>query len=1011
MPRKLTKPKQFFEQLNLGLIFDDSKPDEIAEKPSQIQRHFMGWEDPVIDRSVDFLSANWNRTGALDLSDHLVVVPTRHSGRRLREALAIEAAKEDAAVLPPLVVTPDFLTDPSRLDDLDFPAPEPAMTQAIWTAAMLDLDLKRYRSVFPIDPVDRNLTWASKVAKDLLEVRNLLSREGHSFASAGKKLGPDSPESKRWRELARLERELVQRTNRSGFSDLLEATEQASRTVYLPAEIKHITVLACSNLPSLAGETLREYSRTFPVTIVIAAPESHRSWFDQWGNPLPEAWLEAQIDLPHPDKTIQSAANPGEQAEMVLDLLSDHDSPASSAAIGVPDPETIAPVEQTLAAKGFESHNPAGKMLRQHSVYYLLEQTHRLIETGSFEAFRRLIRIPDWLRAMLRSVDLSTGKVQSQSSFIRKIDRLAAETIPDNLADARAAAGRRYEKLEELDHGIAWAQNWLRRFNRDDFCETVVHYLVEIFEKKSFSDEDDGNFPDVASHLMQCLEVIRETETVFEKRLSAAERFELLLELVRDRRLYPDRSARKIDLEGWIELLWEDAPHLIVTGMNDSFVPESVISHAYLPDSARKTLGIPDNEKRFARDAYLLTLLVESRRKSGGRVDFIFGRQSVSGDPLRPSRLLFQCPDEELAARTLQFFSGEAQSKPPLPWHLAWKLKPRRLPEDSKVFQRISVTAFKAYLTCPFRFYLKYGLKMEEVETGKSEMNAMEFGNLVHDTLEAYGKDDIASQSTNPHVIREFFHAEIDRILQEIYGKSWTTPVVIQREAARQRLSWWAELEAKERKAGWKIVDPESMIGSTEEPFLIGGMAVRGRIDRIEQHPQFGYRVFDFKTFSPRDQSVVDFHISTIKPSENIDEFPEWRRVTNDKGTLSKWVDLQLPLYRLALEERYPGEKIAVGYVTLGRTRKEIAISMWDDFDERYLASAKRCATGVIQSIRAHRFWPPAEKVPYTEGIDELFFGDPREAVDPAELQNQVTPRRNAHLLDGGINLQSTPDL
>ncbi len=36
----------------------------------------------------------------LDLSDWLIVVPTRHASRRLREALAVHAATKDAAVLP-----------------------------------------------------------------------------------------------------------------------------------------------------------------------------------------------------------------------------------------------------------------------------------------------------------------------------------------------------------------------------------------------------------------------------------------------------------------------------------------------------------------------------------------------------------------------------------------------------------------------------------------------------------------------------------------------------------------------------------------------------------------------------------------------------------------------------------------------------------------------------------------------------------------------------------------------
>ena len=992
MPGKFTKSKQFFEQLSLGLVFDDSPVEETVSPPRQAPQagkslHFAGWVRPVLESTTAFLTTEWDQSGALDLSDRMVIVPTRNSGRRLREALAIEAAKFDAAVLPPLVVTPNFLMEADRVEDPgsadSIPAPSAMKSRAIWTAALLDLDLNRYRHLFPVDPVERNLGWASSVAEELLEVWDLLHREGLTFASAGKMLGPECPEAKRWRQLAQLERTTAQHAKHCGCADLARITEEFVKNVQLPPATEHIVVAACANLPNLACRVLDRFAEVYPVEIVIAAPPSHQSWFDAWGNPLPENWREAEIDIPEPRNTIQAAANPAEQAERTAKLLASHQSPPSSASIGVPDSETIAPIEQVLAAKGWDSHDPAGKALRQHAVFYLLEQTHQLIDTGSFEAFRRLLRVPDWLRSMLRSVDLSTGKSQSQSGFLRKMDIVAAESLPDTLADARSAVRRRHSNWEELDHGITWAQNWMRRFNRDDFCDTVIEYLIEVFEKRVFPEDTDGGYPELANHLLQGLDVIRESETIFGRKLSAADRFELLLELIKNSRIYPERNAAKIDLSGWLELLWDDAPHLIVTGMNDSFVPESVISHAYLPDSARKSLRITDNEKRFARDAYLLTVLIESRRASGGRINFIFGRQSVSGDPLRPSRLLFQCPDNELAERTLQHFSGDPKSSPPLSWQWAWKLEPAQLPGDAKIFQRISVTAFRSYLFCPFRFYLRYGLGMEEVETGKSEMNAMEFGNLVHDTLEAFGRDFAARELINPTQIRDCYHEHADQILERIYGKQWTTPIIIQREAARRRLAWWAELEAAQRNAGWRIIDPEAQIGSDEDPFLISGMAVRGRIDRIEKHDQLGFRVLDFKTMSPRTKTVIDFHVSTIKPSENIDEFPEWRRVANEKGRLSKWVDLQLPLYRMALEEQHPGEPIAVGYVTLGNTKRDVALHMWENFDENYLASARQCAVGVVQSIQGCRFWPPAERVQYPDILDELFFGDPREAVEP----------------------------
>lgn len=985
MAKNFIRPKQFFEQLKLGLVYDESGKRDCSPG---LHQYAVGWDRPVLESAVDFLISEWSGKGVLDLSDHLVVAPTRHAGRRLREALAIRAAQADAAVLPPLVVTPNYLSDPERAETSTAkPVPDPGLSHAIWTSILLEIDLNRFRSVFPVDPVERNLSWATHVASDLLEVRELLAQDGLSFTLAGKRLTQAGMEADRWKELARLERQAVARTMDLGYSDPAAASRRMARKSDLSPAIRQIIVLACPDLPGLASEALETLSKKHPVNIVIAAPEEALGQFDSWGRPLAASWLDNEIALPDPSNRIRSAANPGEQAEIVSDLLCDYEDPAPTVAIGVPDSETIAPVEQILASRHISSFDPSGKSLRRHSVFYLLDRTRQLVESDSFDAFRQLLRVPDWQEALLRSIAATLDHPVTGAELVDRVDRLAVESLPDSLSDARAVSKRRYWRYPEIEAAIDWAKRWVERFKSDDFETALVNYLVEVFDRRESRGDEDWQFPEVANHIMKGLEVLGETESVFARPLKASDQFALLLELVGHRRIYPERHARDIDLEGWLELLWEDAPHLILSGMNDGNVPESVVSHAYLPDSARSFLGLPDNDRRYARDAYLLTVLIQSREPSDGRVDFIFGRQSVSGDPLRPSRLLFQCSDAELPERTLQFFTEESHHRPPVSWELPWKLKPRPLPEDCKVFHRLSVTAFKSYLTCPFRFYLKYGLGMEDVETGKNEMNAREFGNLVHDTLEAFGKDPEASLHTEASKIRDFFHDQIDRILNQMYGKHWTTPVVIQREAARKRLGWWAEMEARERCNGWKILDPESQIGSDAKPYRMAGMVVRGRIDRIEFHEELGYRVFDFKTFSPNGKSVVDFHVTPIRRTENIEDFPEWSRVTNEANRLSRWTDLQLPLYRLALEERFPGARISVGYVTLGPTEKDVDIHIWDRIEEKYLKSAEECAIGVIQSIRSHRFWPPAERVPYPDALDELFFGDPMESVDPTELE------------------------
>ena len=63
----------------------------------------------------------------------------------------------------------------------------------------------------------------------------------------------------------------------------------------------------------------------------------------------------------------------------------------------------------------------------------------------------------------------------------------------------------------------------------------------------------------------------------------------------RGRRSDPPRSDRAaIELRGWLELPWDDAPALVVTGMNEGMVPASGGSDLFLPDTLRRRLKLDD---------------------------------------------------------------------------------------------------------------------------------------------------------------------------------------------------------------------------------------------------------------------------------------------------------------------------------------------------------------------------------------------------------------------------------
>ena len=334
-----------------------------AKVASPILRHFVGWKKPLLDLAAEHLAKDWDGGDTLDLSRYLVVVPTRNAGRLLREKLALIAAeRSESAVTPPLVVTPDFLVSPSRLESEsgDLPVAGFRCSLLIWASLLLRIKLAKYRHVFPIDPVERDLDWAIKTAKEFLNVRKLLTEAKLDFSEAATILVKHELEPDRWRELAALEKNAIKLTRELGFIDESLVRKRAANEAVLPPEIEKIQVVGIPNLFPLAEEALQHLANTFPIELVIPAPAEYADHFGPWGHPHASYWPTNELDIPHAASTIHQATHPTGQAEKVVDLIANHPEPAEYASIGIPDTEVAEPVAEFLAARGWRVHNPSG---------------------------------------------------------------------------------------------------------------------------------------------------------------------------------------------------------------------------------------------------------------------------------------------------------------------------------------------------------------------------------------------------------------------------------------------------------------------------------------------------------------------------------------------------------------------------------------------------------------------------------------------------------------------------
>jgi len=933
-----------------------------------LTRLLLGWDEPLTTKVVRYLLPV---PGSVDLGSDLVVVPTRQAGRRLRETLARQCAAWGTALLAPRVVQPSFVAVPSGPGSH---VATPAQVLAVWADVLRVAGPSRFKGLFPTTPAAGEFDWAFRTGRLIHELRSTLAEGGLRIADVLNREGPAAEEPERWADLAALERRYLKQLMGLGLADPWEAEIQAASAPSMDPSIRRIVVACVPDPSAVMVRALAALAAERPVFVLVHAPESLADAFDAWGRPIPGTWEAREIAMPDESANLHVCASPGAQARCLLDLAGEPLA-VGSVAVGVPDAEVGAALTPLLEDRGIVPFDPAGRPLALHPLFGLLETFGELAATRTFQALSRLMRRSDLLDALAR-----THQAPAQA-VLADLDRIHADHLPCAAEDAFT---RRANTESPLGRTFAFIRQRLQAFAEQPFDEAVRGLLDAVYRGRSIRTDDlDGQAFVLAAEGLNGL--LEEMPASFLKitGLDNGQALALLLERARRTAYYPEPAEAGVDLEGWLELPWNDAPVLVVTGLNEGFVPDGRLSDVFLPNAARARLGLRCDAERLARDAYTLTSMIEWRRTQGGRVCLLVGRTSAAGDPLKPSRLLFHCDDDTLVSRCGRLFRGAEDRRPNVPPSVSFPLHAEavapaagRLPLPS-----VSVSDFKAYLACPFRFYLQRILRLETVEARKDELDALDFGILIHEALSVLGTEASLVSERDADRVYAALVARFDREVRIRFGRRPPLTVAIQAEAARQRLLHAARIHVASVEEGWRMVAVEASVECRFD-----GVTLRGRVDRIERNERSGLvRALDYKTGEKGDPPEAA-HFGTVRETT-----PDYARVEFG-GRARAWRDLQLPLYRhlLAQSGDFP-EAVTTGYFVLPRAVRDTKILPFDGLDAGQTAQAVACARGVLADLAAHRFWPPSEVAADRDDFAPLFSVDPEAGFDVAAFRRFLT--------------------
>ncbi len=709
------------------------------------------------------------------------------------------------------------------------------------------------------------------------------------------------------------------------------------------------------------------------VTPLVFAPPQFAEHFDEYGclklyendGQTHDFWCHEKIELA--DEQIHVAETPLDQANETLKILDRLDAAFASDQIilGFPN-ETLAPVFQhRLEQAQIKTRFFAGTPYRTTGVFRFLEILLRFLEENRFSNLAELLRHPDVEYQMKRQATC-TDDDQKCPDILSELDHYQNAYLPEALDDHWQDQGsnaishtntlhesKRTRNLHELGKRIQHLLNvTLPQQQTAQEQKSVVFWLRKtekilqsLFAKSDLLDVVDDTMTKIDAVPEALLPALKETEAL-----------RLLIRELSTKNIPPRQQTDEVELLGWLELVMDDAPFVIVTGMNEGSVPSHVTADLFLPDHLRQHFHLEDNRRRFARDAYSLQVILHSRQscllqkqsqpEQTGSVHLIAGRRTTEDEPLLPSRLFFLDDPIVVAQRMKLFFSEHTASPVELE---NTRAKPGEkfgfsVPETQLIgdmVTKMNVTDFKKYKDCPLRFYFENLLRLSPLRDDAEEWDARRFGNLVHDILSRFGQDERVKNSESSEEIFVYLEQQLLSYKEAHVGLHPKATIDIQLERVRARLERFSKIQADWRKQGYRIEKCESLFDGSEDARIAlevdrREMFLKGRLDRIDRNEVSGELV------------VIDYKVSDgVKNPEK-----DHRRGSKEN---KEWINFQLPLYEHILRQTGEAATIRLAYFTLSKNEKDsgLCFAAWSECERQ---DALEAARNIVRQIWASNF-------------------------------------------------------
>ena len=965
--------------------------------------NFLGWDKPAVDLVAGYLLACLNNGETADeFRRATVVVPTAESGRRLRERLPELAGRP--VLIPKVCQAVHLVRVEGAADEL--------VELAAWIKVLgAGKPHELWPALFPAPPVNlRN--WCSGMARQMMQLRRRLDDACLTPARIATD-AEEEHEKSRWEEIESIFQDCDACLAEWGYKPASVCYAAAQREA-LDYYAGRTIIVAC--LPQMSARFRLFLDAVVAaggrVIICVNAPADYRRLFDsRYGLPLTD-WGEEKQNIS--DSDIAVVADGAGMAQTALQECSGCES--DTVALGCCDSSFAPVLRNAFENAGWRLNLPEGRsFLTTEAGQWMQAMQRALGQPESVVAVAALLRN----ETMQRCCGL---KNEQRYHLVRWMDKELSERLPCGmkqlLADARAlcpdSPGGDFVALY-----VEKVQGVMSRLAKPELLPAELRKLAAAVVR-AYHGSPQVHAMEAFAEMLQQISTLVERVPEF---CNAGQALSFMQSCTAQHALgslglvATPREATALDASGWMELPYCSGTRLVLCGLHEHCVPEPPSVDAFLPESlCRRYSQLPGMQQRVARDNFMLTALLSAYR---GSLRIIVARNTDDGTPVVPSQLLLRCPADppEALIRRVELLFSELAPSSAGDDGMGWRMRTPALVlpglEDISLLgdnlqnpwpnrkDYFSPSKLASFLACPLRFWLKELLAIDPqdaYDAGKTALDAMEYGTLMHAALEGLVKKfPVASADATRETMQLFAREQVE-IQFTRYGRKLSLPLAAQRRMMENNVLLFVDAHLNDLADGWETVHLEY---KTEQ----SGWKLDGRIpfhmtlDRVDRRRKpdgkgYYWRVIDYKTGSskPKDKHLDKVSETTAACfSRFLPELPLLPLpVRKDEIGLYRWKEVQLPLYAQWLMDTYdvPLEDISVAYYLMPRSKKSCTYEPWELTAEMQTSALDwvRAAVGMILDGRCLLSAESLGLTAYADFGALAPEGDPRRMMGLPEL-------------------------